>query len=35
LAQPSKNTPAAVFSSVDPGLFEAIVNETVQSAGPP
>jgi cytochrome o ubiquinol oxidase subunit 2 len=35
LAQPSKNTPAAVFKSVDPGLFEAIVNETVQSAGPP
>ena len=35
LAQPSKNTPAALFKSVDPGLFEAIVNETVQSAGPP
>jgi cytochrome o ubiquinol oxidase subunit II len=30
LAAPSKNTAPVVYSSVDPALFEAIVNETAQ-----
>jgi cytochrome o ubiquinol oxidase subunit II len=32
LAQPSKNVPPVLYKAVDPGLFDAIVNETAPSA---
>jgi len=35
LTQPSSNVPPAIYKSVDPALFNAIVNETVQPAPGP